>query len=266
MGLRMRCTLIGLLGLFATVALSVGQDRSSQAFDRLVENWRWSHYWFGKTGIDDVYAPGRRIDALIFWTKKDRRSKTGLCSADLSFCVAYSGPYLAPRAARMRIDPKTPLPKALASFVNSGFGGDENNMAANERLHPDDFDSRAEAITLPTLGPPLSISARAVPKEASGEAERVKRLLGCGPLDATSHPSGCSGTLIFALYGPSDPYWFVLRTCSASCDFHGEAIEELTRGDRGWEVTSGGFIKSPMEEVERLKQQIQKAEMFRLQL
>jgi hypothetical protein len=230
-----------------------------------VENWQWSHYWFGKTGIDDIYTPGRTITALVFWTKKDRRPKNGLCSSDLSVCVAYSGPYLSPHVERTRIDPRVPLQQAFASFVNGSFGGDENYISANERLHPNDFDLEVKPITLPTLQTPSSISAGAVPAEASQEAQRLKRLLGCGPLDG-KRPNGCSGTLVFAFYGPADPYWFVLRTCLATCEFGGDAIEELTRGDRGWEVTSGGFINSPKSEVERLKQQIQKAEMFRLQL
>ena len=71
---------------------------------------------------------------------------------------------------------------------------------------------------------------------------------------------------MFAYYGDLDPYWFVWRRCSAACEFGGDSIEELTRGDRGWEVTSSGFINRPKAEVERLKQQVQKAEMFRLQL
>jgi hypothetical protein len=264
--LRIRFAGYTILALMLTGLFAIGQDTSAQALDQLVENWRWSHYWFGKTGIDDVYVPGKRVSALIFWTKKDRRAKTGLCSSDLSLCIAYSGPYLSPRAERVRIDPRTSLQQAFASFVNGAFGGDEDYIGPKERLRPGDFDSEEKVITLPTLDMPSSISAHAVPEEASREAERVKRLLGCGPLDAKSRPSGCGGTLVFAFYGPADPYWFVWRTCSASCEFGGDAIEELTRGDRGWEVTSGGFINSPKAEVERLKQQIQKAEMFRLQL
>ena len=73
---------------------------------------------------------------------------------------------------------------------------------------------------------------------------------------------------MFAYYGATDPYWFVRVEILFEClpEFGGDVIEELTRGDWGWEVTSGGFIKTPKAEVERLKQQIQKAEMLRLQL
>jgi hypothetical protein len=264
--LRMRFAGYAGLALMLTGLFAIGQDSAQQPVDRLVENWRWSHYWFGKTGIDDVYAPGKRINALIFWAKTDRRSKTGLCSTELSACIAYSGPYLSPHAERIRIVPGTTLQQAFASFVNGAFGGDEDYIGPNERLRPGDFDSEERSLTLPTLDAPSSIAGRVVPQEASREAERVRRLLGCGPPDAKSRPSGCGGTLVFAFYGPADPYWFVWRTCAASCEFGGDAIEELTRGDRGWEVTSGGFINSPKSEVERLKQQIQKAEMIRLQL
>lgn len=263
---RMRFPACTVLMLTLISGSGVCDESSAQTFDRLVEGWRWSRYWFGSSGVDDVYSPGKKITALVFWTKKERRPKRGLCSSDLSLCVAYSGPYLTPHAERVRIDPKTPLQQAFASFVSSGFGGDEVYQSVAERLHPADFDFEEKVVTLPPMDAPSPVLTRTVPEEASREAQRVRRLLGCGPIDARSRPAGCSGTLVFAFYGPADPYWFVLRTCSAACEFGGDAIEELTRGDRGWEVTSGGFVNSPRAEVERLRQQIQKAEMFRLKL
>jgi hypothetical protein len=263
---RIRFARFAALMLLLAAGSGICDDASAKAFDRLVEGWRWSRYWFGSSGIDDVYTPGKNITALLFWTKKDRRPKTGMCSSDLSLCIAYSGPYLSPHVERTQIDSKTPLRQAFASFVNNGFDGDESYMSANDRLHPADFASEEKTVTLPALDPPSSVVTRAVPDEASREAQRLKRLLGCGPLDAGNSPSSCSGTLVFAFYGTADPYWFVWRTCSTACQFGGDAIEELTRGDAGWEVTSGGFVNTPKAEVERLKEQVQKAEMFRLQL
>ena len=70
-----------------------GPDPGKDVFDRLVENWRWSRYWFDNTGIDDVYVEGKRVSALIFWAKEGRRQKSGMCSVELSLCVSYSGPY-----------------------------------------------------------------------------------------------------------------------------------------------------------------------------
>ena len=104
------------------------------------------------------------------------------------------------------------------------------------------------------------------PKAASREAEKVKRRFGCWGVEAETRPQGCTGNLVFAYYGESDPYWFVLRSCSTACKFKGESVETLRRGDRGWDVTVGGFINNPKEEIERLKRQIEKAEMFRLRL
>jgi hypothetical protein len=46
------------LAVFAISRAAYG-DAADQVFDRIVENWRWSHYWFGKTGLDDVYAEAR---------------------------------------------------------------------------------------------------------------------------------------------------------------------------------------------------------------
>src|ERR1700688_3753341 len=114
---------------FVTLALAFAGfrpclgDTSAQAFGRLVENWRWSRYWFGSSGIDDVYKPGTKIAALLFWTKKDRRPKTGLCSFDLSLCVAYSGPYLNPHTERIQIRPGESLQETFKSFVDGSFGG-----------------------------------------------------------------------------------------------------------------------------------------------
>jgi hypothetical protein len=252
-----------------TLLLSLGRgycdDTATEVFGRLVEGWRWSRYWFGSTGIDDVYTAGKNIEALVFWTKKDRRPKSGLCSSDLSLCIAYSGPYLSPHVERSHIDPKTPIKQAFISFVTNGFGGDESYMNASGQLHPTDFDSEEIAVTLPAVDAPASILTRTVPQGASQEAQRLKRLLGCAPLDAENHLDSCTGTLVFAFYGPTDPYWFVSRTCSTACPFGGDAIQELTRGDTGWEIRSAGFVNTPRAEVERLKAQVQKAEMFRLQ-
>ena len=72
--------------------------------------------------------------------------------------------------------------------------------------------------------------------------------------------------MVFAHHGENDPYWFVLRSCSSACEFKGESVEMLRRGDHGWDGTVGGLINNPKEEIERLKRQIERAEMFRLQL
>src|ERR1700680_2775768 len=80
-------------------------DATDQVFGRIVENLRWSHYWFGKTGIDDVYVEGKRISALIFWNKSESQPIRGLCSSEISLCVAYSGIYLDPAERRMHIPP-----------------------------------------------------------------------------------------------------------------------------------------------------------------
>jgi hypothetical protein len=240
-------------------------DSADQAYDRIVENWRWSHYWFGKTGIDDVYVEGKKISALIFWTKSDSQPIRGLCSTDLSLCVAYSGVYLDPLERRMQVAPNVTAQQAFESFVKSGLG-DSSHILAVGGLRPADFQIEEKSVTLPAWVLPASISGHKTPAEAASESARLKRLLGCGAVSAETRPPRCSGTLVFAYYGATDPYWFVLRSCSTDCEFGGDAIEELTRGDRGWEVTSGGFINTPKAEVERLKQQIQKAEMLRLQL
>ena len=252
------------LAVFAANGSAYG-DSADQAFDRIIENWRWSHYWFGKTGIDDVYVEGKKISALIFWNKNDGQPIRGLCSTDLSLCAAYSGVYLDPLERRMQMAANVTARQAFESFIKSGLG-DSSHILAVKGLRPADFQIEEKSVTLPTWEMPAPIANHKIPADAASEAARVKRLLGCSGGATETRPRGCGGTLVFAFYGAADPYWFVLRSCSTACEFGGDAIEELTRGDHGWEVTSGGFINTPKTEVERLKQQIQKAEMLRLQL
>ena len=74
---------------------------ADEVLERIAENWRWSHYWSGKTGIDDVYAEGKKISALVFWNESQSQPIRGLCSSELSLCVAYSGVYLDPAERRI---------------------------------------------------------------------------------------------------------------------------------------------------------------------
>jgi hypothetical protein len=244
-----------------------GDEPSARVFNQLVQNWRWLRYWFGSSGIDDVAIPGKKITALVFWTKTDRLPKSGLCSPDLSLCIAYSGPRLNPRSDRIAIDGNASLRDSFEQFVKGGLRGTERNFAPKEAFQPSDFDSVEGSFTLPSLTvPPDSVLNRKTPAEAPAEATRVSRLFSCSRF-GEPRPQGCKGTLVFAYYGADDPYWFVLRSCSAECEsaFRGDAVEELTRGDGGWDVTSGGFVNTPGKEVERLGAQIRKAEMLRLE-
>jgi hypothetical protein len=243
---------------------SDGRDQADQVFNRITENWRWSHYWFGKTGIDDAYVEGQRITALIFWNKSGSQPIRGLCSSDLALCIAYSGVYLDPAARRMPIGTNVDVQQAFASFISSGLR-DSSHILAVEGVSPADFEAVQRVVTLPVLEPPTSTTTRVTPAGASREAERIKRVFTCWGVEAETRPQGCTGNLVFAYYGENDPYWFVLRSCSTACEFKGESVEMLRRGDRGWEITSAGFVDSP-KEVERLKQQIEKAAMFRFPL
>ena len=216
-------TLVRLLAV-VTVALApirgICQDPGDQVFDRIVENWRWSHYWFGKTGIDDAYVEGKKVSVLIFWTKSDSQPIRGLCSTELSLCVAYSGVYLDPRERRMRMAPNVAPQQAFTSWVNDGLR-DPTALIGVQGLSMADFEVVEKSVTLPVLEPPSSITHRAVPEKAAKEAERVKRLFGCWGVDAETRPQGCSGSLVFSYYGDKDPYWFVLRSCSTACELKG---------------------------------------------
>lgn len=252
----------------ALVAVSDGSraaDSADQVLDRIAETWRWSHYWFGKTGIDDLYATGRKVSAPVFWNNNGNRPVRGLCSSDLGACLAYSGAYLDPAPRRMDVAPNVSPQQAFMAFVSDGFR-DSSHILAIRGMTAADFQLQETSVILPTLEPPSAISHRDVPPEARTEAEKVKLVFRCSEAQNEKPTEGCSGSLVFGYYGPEDPYWFVLRSCAEACEFKGESVETLRRGDHGWEVTSAGFIDSPKAEVERLKQQIQKAEMFRLQL
>lgn len=239
-------------------------DSADQVYDRIIENWRWTHYWFGKTGIDDVYSEGKKVTALIFWSDGHGQPIQGLCSADLFLCVAYSGVYLDPKARRVQIPADVTVRQAYASFVDSGFA-DPSHLLPEGGLSLTDFQSEEKVVVLPALVPPAPVVQHKTPAGAINEAERVKHLFTCSGSSDKKPRGACTGGLVFAYYGSADPYWFVLRSCSSACEFGGEAVEELTRTGLGWTNTAGGFINRPKAEVDRLKRQIEKAVMFRLQ-
>ncbi len=243
----------------------VRAETANQVFERIVENWRWSHYWFGKTGLDDAYVPGKKISALIFWNRSEDQPIRGLCSSELGRCVAYAGIYLDPHERQVPLALGTSLQQAFASWVNGGLR-DPSFLVGVQGFAAADFQSETKSLTLPAWEPPSSITQRTFREEARRQAEKIRRTFGCWGVEADTRPQECGGSLVFAFYGDNDPYWFVLRSCATACEFKGESVEMLRRGDHGWDVTVGGFINSPKEEVERLKQQIEKAEMFRLQL
>jgi len=90
-------------------------------------------------------------------------------------------------------------------------------------------------------------------------------VFGCWGAKSKARPPRCTGGFLFAYYGEADPYWLVLRSCSATCEFKGDAVEMLRRGDHDWEATSAGYVDRG-DDIKRLKMLIEKAAMFRLQL
>lgn len=253
------------LALVAFCGHSSAVETANQVVGRITENWRWSHYWFDKTGIDDHYMAGRKVSALVFWNSSDNRPIRGLCSSELGICLAYVGPFLDPEPRRMTIAPEISDLSAFTTFVGNGFQ-DRSHLLAIRGTTVTDFQRQQLSILLPVLEPPSAILHHDIPSQARTDAEEVKRVFRCSEEDSKAPTEACSGSLVFAYHGAEDPYWFVLRSCSQACEFRGESVEMLRRGDHGWEVTSAGFIDRPQTEVDRLKQQIEKAEMFRLRL
>ena len=80
--INMRFPKLMALIILLTIRPVVFADPSDQVYDRIIENLRWSRYWFGVAGIGDVYVEGKKISALIFWAKKTDRQIMGLCSTD----------------------------------------------------------------------------------------------------------------------------------------------------------------------------------------
>lgn len=252
----------------ALVALTGGlfaAETADRVIDRITETWRWSNYWFGKTGIEVPYATGQTVSALVFWNGNEIQPLRGLCSSELGACMVYAGVYLDPAPRRMKIAPGVGLRQAFMTFIGDGFR-DSSHILAIKDMTAADFQIQEKSVILPALEAPSAILRREIPADAQTEAEKVKQVFRCADPQNKAPADGCSGSLAFAYYSADDPYWFVLRSCSEACEFKGESVETLRRGDHGWEVTSAGFIDSPKAEVERLKQQIEKAEMFRLQL
>lgn len=275
-------------------------EQAKQVFDHVVENLRYCLYWYGTPDIGDGYVEGKQITALIFWTKEGRQSKVGFCAPNLGRCFATWGTHIVPDMEQMPIDRNLTPQVAFESFVEDGFDANAIKIVPQviqppsvkasptenpnpsipvipsdpagqpfpfpNRLNLNDYEFVEKIFILPPLGLPASILRRVVPKEAASEAKRVKQGYNCWY--EGSKPSGCTGTLVFAYYNESDMTWPVLRTCSSACPpmFQGDSIQFLRRGMDGWEAYGGGGINSPKEEVARLKQKVEQAEMFRLQL
>lgn len=271
-------------------------EQAKRVFDHVLENLRYSRYWYETPDIGDGYVEGKQISALIFWTKEARPSKVGFCSPDLERCFATWAGQIRQEMEQMRIDRSLSAKAAFESFVEDGIDANTIKIApqviqpSSDKVPPDgssnpsiptisststgqdfplprrlnltDFEFVEKTITLPHLGLPASISRREIPKEAEGEAKRIKQSYTCWY--EGKRPQGCTGTLVFAYYNESDSTWPVLRTCSSSClpVFRGDSIQILRRGMDGWEAYGGGGINSPKDEVARLKQKIEQAEMF----
>lgn len=278
----------------------VNDEQAKQVFDHLVENLRYCRYWYGTPDIGDGYTEGKQISALIFWTKEGHQSKVGFCSPNLERCFATWGTQIMPEMEQMPVDRSLTAKAAFESFVKDGLDADTIKIVPQiiqsppvkapptgspnpsvstipsdsagqsfpmpKRLNLTDFEFAEKTITLPPLGLPTSILHRVVPKEAAGEANRVKHNYNCWY--EGRRPPGCTGTLVFAYYHESDSKWHVLRTCSSAClpVFQGDSIQLLRRGSDGWEASGGGHFNSPKDEVARLKQKIEQAEMFRFHI
>jgi hypothetical protein len=234
-----------------------------RAFAGVVANWRWIHYWFGKAGIEHSYAAGHTDAVLVFWGKDPDRPFRGVCSTQLRECLAYSGVYFDPLGRRSAIPSGVPLGEAFDAFARRGFRDSEHRLALGVDRAGIGFEEAV--VLLPRIDVSPSHLHRGTPPEARREAERLKRYFGCKSISARTR---CRGYLLFAYYDTEDPYWFVLRSCEGACEkeFRGASVEMLTRGDRGWELTSAGFVGGSIPDVRRLERQIEKAAMLRIRL
>jgi hypothetical protein len=243
-----------------------GMEQAMQVFDQYVESVRWSRYWFRNTQENDAYVEGKQIFALIFWTKTSSRPKRGLCSPDLSLCIANGSSSDWRGFAKASVDPSLAPQLAFESFARRNYGDGD---AWFPPLNPDDFEFTEKSITLPSLGLPSAILHRIAPEEGRREANRLwqdsKKNL-CWDI-GTQRPLGCTGTVVYAYYNEADPSWYTLRTCSPACqpEFRGDSIQALSRREWGWTATAGGFTNTPAD-IEWFKPRILKAEMFRFEL
>lgn len=240
-----------------------GMDQALKVFDQYVERVRWSHYWHRNIRNDDVYVEGKQISALIFWTKTNTRPKWGLCSSDLSLCIAnHSNPDWR-GVAEVSVDRSFTLQAAFEWFANTNFG---DGYVGFPPLKVTDFEFKEKPIVLPSLGLPFAILHRIVPQEARSQADRIRSQFVCWEI-GTKKPHGCSGTQVFSYYSEADQSWYLLRSCSSACEpeFRGDAIEALSHRKEGWTVTIGGFTNA-REDIEWFKPKILKAEMFRFEI
>ena len=251
-----------LLSHIALVWLMVGKLFAADAkptLDQIVEGWRWQNYWLDRDDSRSLGVPGTTLRVVLFWSKDDLNSLVGLCAGGPRLCIAYAGFAI---TGRMQFEEELSGIDAVRRFGQGGFGGIVPKRNVRTKLTVEDLEIVEQLITLPVLNDSFVAQKRSPTNEALAQVEVLTKQIVCG-LKTKIRNKGCHGTLIFSYYAPSDPYWFVLRSCSAGCSSKGETVLGLTRGPfERWVATIGGYVAEPSS-VRRLKARILGAEMVR---
>ena len=247
----------------ASAAQLQGAGAAQQVFDQYVERVRSTRYWQRVQPDDEVYAEGKQIGALVFWTRTTQRPKYGFCAPALKRCVSNSSVPQYRGVVEVVIDLGFEPRQAFEAFAASNYG---DGGASFPSLKKSEFEFEQRTLTLPTLGLPAAILHKLGSEEAVQEVEKWRKGSACWG-EGTRRPAKCTGTLVFPYYNVADQDWHVLRTCTSACppDFQGEAILSLSRRGSGWVETIGGFSNNK-EDVAWYKPRIEKAVMDRIEI
>lgn len=135
-----------------------------QHFDRLVERWRWVHYWEGRTELGSRYVQGAAIPLLLFWRTDNSVPSVGFCSVALDICQFYPNPSTIHSLFETQVARGEDNQSAFRRFLASDFEqyntplwqGRKPPRAPSEK----EYTSEATTIVLPQLDPPEAIQQR----------------------------------------------------------------------------------------------------------
>ena len=231
------------------------------ALEKLTNAWRWSNYWFGRADVAELGEPNSQARVVLFWSRVESTDIVGLCASGPRLCFAYSG-FTSLGSGPLQAG--AGLLEAAKLSVQEGLGGVGPTRIGRTRIQVRETEFAELTIKVPRLDIPDAVRLRLTPLDAPEKARYLVKNLGCAPAGG-NRGTGCEGSLVFSFYGPKDPKWFVLRSCSNACPIRGESVFSLSKGAFSeWVATVGGYIDS-QEEVNRFKAKILAAEMIRLE-
>lgn len=245
---------------------SNGELAAAEAiFKMYIDKLNWHGYWLEGKAIGLTYPEGKMVKLLFFSTNASPSKKSGFCSVAPALCVANSASPNANSLVMQLFENPPGLRGMFSQFAEKNYG--DGDMIT-EPISEVEFIFFEKEIFFPKLSNvPNSILQRKRPNNLDQETRQVLRQFTCWQ-NEQSKPKNCTGSLSFAFYDNTDPYWFVLRSCSLDCSqvFQDDSIMFLTRNNGWWGASSGGLLNNPKSDVEKFKQKIERSLLIKIPL